>query len=202
MLKQLREPRFVDRAGRRQRAVAVHVAEPLRLDEIVERRIGRAGVEGDDIAFAVPPGDVGDAAEIEDRRFAARPDAPAAAPGDRWPPAARPARRRARRRSGNHRRLWYAEQSMHQLAVTELARRARLVPAAARDAAPTGRGSRRRRCPPCQAVAFDQLPDGRRLRARQRLFGFARRSPAPARRSSTCAPGVSVSSSRSRIDCG
>ena len=56
------------RPARRQRAALVVAdAQPLG-DEIVDQRIGRAGVEGDDFAVRAEIGDVADAAPIEHRQ--------------------------------------------------------------------------------------------------------------------------------------
>ena len=69
--------------------------------EIVEQRVARPGVAGDQRLVAVDIGDVGDAADIDDddRPFALQ--RLRRAPGDRPARTARPARRPRRRRRGN-----------------------------------------------------------------------------------------------------
>ena len=172
MLEQPLEPCLVDRACSRQLAVAVHLAEPLRLDEIVDRRICRPGVERDDSVLPVPPGDVADAAEIEHSGVAAGVrllEQRRVIGGCEWRALS------AGRHVGRAEIIGDlgAEQRCHQFAVTELAGPAypsrlrgavqhRLAVEA--DDADIGHG---------HALALDKIHDSGRLRARQRFLGLA-----------------------------
>ncbi|MNI44011.1 hypothetical protein D3C73_983620 [compost metagenome] len=71
MLQKAFEPCFVHFARSAERAVPIHLSKTKPLDEIVEWRIGRPGVEGDHKFLAIPPGYIADATKIEDRGVAA-----------------------------------------------------------------------------------------------------------------------------------
>ena len=133
--------RGFDRPGPpRPRAVLVARRAGARAHEIVDQRVGRAGVAGDRIVLAVDEGDVGDAAEIEHR--------------DRMRPVER-ARQRAmkhrhqRRALPAGRHIGGAEVVDHRNAESRAParRRRRSGPSAcpSAGAARSGRGSRRHR---------------------------------------------------------
>ena len=65
MLKQRRKAILIDRAGCCNPAVQIHLAEAVLLDPVIDRRIRRAGIKREKPAVPVAPGDIPDAAQID-----------------------------------------------------------------------------------------------------------------------------------------
>ena len=124
---QARDRRLVGAPGRGGAPFLVARRAIARAHEIVDQRVGRAGVAGDRIR-SINEGDIRDAAEIEHRdRLRPRRASPQA-PGDRPEPAARPARRPRRPRRGNRRPPECLTLARERRAVAELDRQAFLRP--------------------------------------------------------------------------
>ena len=66
MRQKLRQRRLIDRAGGRQGAARVVIRAVVGAHPVVEQGAARAGVEGADLAVVAEPGQVGDAADVED----------------------------------------------------------------------------------------------------------------------------------------
>ena len=67
MLKQRRKAILIDRAGCCNPAAHIHLAEAMSRDPVIDRRIRRAGIKREKPAVPVAPGDIPDAAQIDNR---------------------------------------------------------------------------------------------------------------------------------------
>lgn len=92
----------VNRSGNRQSAVIIHMLPAMLPNPVVDRRISGTGIKGQQFAVAANPGNIGNAADIQDGQRLFKPGAQSIV--KHRAPAAPPAPRPIRRPGGNRQR--------------------------------------------------------------------------------------------------